>query len=174
MKQLVEAMLTLAKSDDVVGSNVHGRVDFSYIVKSAVLMYEPIAFDEKKKLTCEIESGLYVLGDEQRLQQVIHILLDNAQKYSSAEGAIHVRLNRPEGQALLLMVENEGEPIPERELDSIFLRFYRRDESRSGHESFGLGLSIAQSIIDEHKGKIWAESDGVSKNRFYIKLALVQ
>ena len=69
-------------------------------------------------------------------------------------------------------MENEGTPIPAHELENIFLRFYRRDESRSEHGSFGLGLSIAQSIIIAHNGKIWADSDRVSLNRFYVSLPL--
>ena len=73
---------------------------------------------------------------------------------------------------LLFELENEGTPIPESELKDIFLHFYRCDEARSEHGSFGLGLSIAQSIISRHKGKIWAETDGISTNRLCISLPL--
>jgi len=172
MKKLVEDMLTLAQSDNAETPNIYSLVDFSYIVKSAALMYEPIIFDEEKKLIYEVESGLSVMGDAQKLQQATHILLDNALKYSPVGGLIRIDLRRSETGSLLLMVENEGTPIPAHELESIFLRFYRRDESRSEHDSFGLGLSIAQSIIDWHNGKLWAESDGVSKNCFYISLPI--
>ena len=174
MKKLVEDMLTLAKSDNVETSSIYSVVDFSYIVKSAALMYEPIAFDEEKELSYEIESGLSVMGDSQKLQQAICVLLDNALKYSHSKGSIKIELRKSEHKALSLKVENEGVPIPAEELENIFLRFYRRDEARSEHGSFGLGLSIAQNIINEHNGKIWAESDGISINRFYVRLALVQ
>jgi len=170
MKKLVEDMLTLAKSDNAEALNIYSRVDFSYIVKSAVLVYEPVVFDEEKKLAYEIGSGLSVMGDSQKLQQAIYILLDNALKYSNVNSSISVSLCRAECDTLLLRVENEGIPIPAHELENIFLRFYRRDDSRSEHGSFGLGLSIAQSIVSEHNGRIWAESDRISKNRFYISL----
>lgn len=173
MKQLVEDMLALAKSDSGERTALHSVVDFSYIVKSAVLMYEPIFYDEGKGLSYEIEDNLSVRGDLPRLQQVIHILLDNARKYSSAHGAIRVRLSKAEHKSLLLKVSNEGAPIPKAELEQIFLRFYRRDESRSEHGSFGLGLSIAQSIVSKHKGNIWADSDEKSGNSFYVSLPLV-
>ena len=167
-------MLTLAKSDNAETPNIYSFFDFSYTVKSAALMYEPIVFDEGKKLEYEIENGLSVMGDSQKLQQAIHILLDNALKYSSANSLISISVCRSEHDTLLLKVENEGVPIPAHELENIFLRFYRQDDSRSEHGSFGLGLSIAQNITSEHNGKIWAESDGVSRNCFYIRLSSSQ
>ena len=172
MKRLVEEMLMLAKSDHAVSQSIFSLVDFSYAVKNAVLVYEPIAFDEKKKLEYSIENALSVMGDLQRLQQAIHALLDNALKYSPANGTIHVSLSQSEHRTVLLKVSNGGDLIPTDELERIFLRFYRRDPSRSEHESFGLGLSIAQSIVLEHKGKIWAQSDAESGNSFYVSLPL--
>jgi two-component system sensor histidine kinase CiaH len=112
MKHLVEDMLLLAKSDSGEGAKMHSAVDFSYIVKSTVLTYEPIIYDEEKKLSYEIEDCLFVQGDMTRLQQVIHILLDNARKYSSVHGAIDVRLVKAENKSLLLSISNEGAPIP--------------------------------------------------------------
>jgi signal transduction histidine kinase len=103
---------------------------------------------------------------------MMHILLDNARKYSSANGAIRVYLRKTENRNLLLEVSNEGTPIPREDLQKIFLRFYLRDRSRSGHGSFGLGLSIAQSIVHGHKGKIWADSNGKSNNSLYVTLPL--
>ena len=173
MKELVEDMLTLARSDSGERKAINSVVDFSHIVKSTVLVYEPIFYDDRKEFSYQIEDGLFVRGDIPRLQQVIHILLDNARKYSSAQGAIHVRLSKAEHKSLLLEVTNQGPPIPKAELRQIFLRFYRRDESRSEHGSFGLGLSIAQSIVSGHKGKIWAESDEISGNSFSVSLPLV-
>lgn len=172
MKQLVEDMLILAKSDNIEKTEIHNLVDFSYLVKSAVLMYEPIIYDDGKRLSYEIEDNLSVFGNASRLQQMIHILLDNARKYSSAYGAICVCLSKMEHKGLLLKVSNEGTPIPREDLQKIFLRFYRRDGSRSGHGSFGLGLSIAQSIVHDHKGKIWADSNGKSNNSLYVTLPL--
>ena len=172
MKQLVEDMLFLARSDHGERSQVYTAVDFSYLVTSAVLVYEPVIYDEEKEFSYEIEDHLSVMGDEARLQQVIHILLDNAGKYCPSEGKIHLALEKGEHNTLLLKVSNEGAPIPKEELEQIFLRFYRLDDSRSSHGSFGLGLSIAQSIVNGHKGKIWAENDGKSGNHFCVSLPL--
>lgn len=172
MKELVEDMLLLAKSDSEEKAKTHSVLDLSYLVKSAVLMCEPIIYDEGRTLSYEIEDKLPVIGDAPRLQQMMHILLDNARKYASPGGSICVRLGKSENRSLLLTIWNEGTPIPKAELERIFLRFYRRDESRGGHGSFGLGLAIAQSIVSAHKGRIWAESDGKSSNSFYVSLPL--
>jgi len=169
MKSLVEDMLTLARSDSAEAAPVHTALDFSYTVKSAVLMYEAVFYDENKNFSYRIEDGLTVSGDAERLRQLAHILLDNARKYSLEGGSIEIVLKRHEPHTLLFRVSNSGAPIPKSELESIFLRFYRRDEARSADGSFGLGLAIAQSITGEHRGKIWAES-GETGNSFFVML----
>ena len=172
MKQLVESLLMLAQSDSLEVRETHSAVDFSYLVQSAVLVYEPIVFDAGKSLTYSIDKELIVLGDAAKLQQAVHILLDNAMKYSHVKGKLQVSLFKVDAEALLLRVDDEGDPIPKAELERIFLRFYRRDEARSEASSFGLGLSIAQSIVWQHHGKIWAESDGELCNSFHMRLPL--
>ena len=97
------------------------------------------------------------------------ILLDNARKYSAPGGETTVSLRREGAGKCRLKVSNPGPEIPAGELEKIFLRFYRMDKARSRDGSFGLGLSIAQSIVDQHKGKIWAESRG-GRNTFTVEL----
>ena len=170
MKQLVESLLMLARSDSMEVQEEHSAVDFSYLVQSAVLVYEPIVFDAGKSIGYHIDKELIVLGDAARLQQAVYILLDNAVKYTHSKGKLQVSLRIVDSQSAVLQVDNEGVPIPKAELERIFLRFYRRDEARSEASSFGLGLSIAQSIIWQHHGKIWAESDGEARNSFFVRL----
>lgn len=68
-----------------------------------------------------------------------------------------------------MTVADEGETIPPQDLNNLFKRFYRADQARSRNGSFGLGLSIAESIVKRHKGKIWAESkNGI--NTFFVEL----
>jgi len=171
MKKLVEDMLVLARSDSIEKVPLLSKIDFSDAATNAILVYEPIIFDEKKKLEYHIQDGLMVMGDMEGLQQLMHILLDNANKYCPQKGLIKVDLKESERGRAVLKVFNEGAPIPKKELDKIFLRFYRCDESRSEHGSFGLGLAIAQSIVQMHNGKIWADSQE-SGNTFYVSLPL--
>ena len=107
-------------------------------------------------------------GSEQYLHQLVDILLDNAGKYS-APGIVAVDLQRQGRGQCLLTVANPGEPIATEDLKRIFERFYRTDKARSRTGSFGLGLAIAQSVVQEHGGRIWAESN-VTGNRFCVLL----
>ena len=75
------------------------------------------------------------------------------------------------GRSCILSVSSPGEPISKEDLKNIFKRFYRADKARVMDGSYGLGLSIAQSVVEAHKGKIWAESkDGY--NTFLAQLPL--
>ena len=104
------------------------------------------------------------------MQQLVGILLDNAGKYAST-GIVTVTLQR-QGRNALLAVANPGEPIPKENLEKIFDRFYRADNARTGNGSFGLGLSIAKSIVQTHNGRIWAESNSTG-NCFYVQLPTI-
>jgi len=172
MKKLVEALLELARSDDAENIRIQERVDFSFIVTSAVLTFEPVIYDERKKISHMVRNDLFVTGDATRLQQLISILLDNAVKYCPKEGQILVDLKEGDKKTVVLTVINDGEPIPKEALNQIFERFYRIDKARSAPGSFGLGLSIAESIVREHGGKIWAGSDSETGNGFYVSLPL--
>lgn len=169
MKKLVENMLTLSRADD-------GRkmtlvpLDWSELLADTALLFEPVAFEAGHELRYRIEKELCVLGNDEALRQLAGILLDNAIKYAPAGTPIYLTLTRQDKRAVLT-VENGGAPIPPEKLSHLFERFYRADESRSGGEGFGLGLAIAQSIVQEHKGIIRCESDERS-TRFTVRLLL--
>lgn len=169
MRSLVEQMLELARADSIQSDPVFSSVDLSQLVSYVVLPFEPIFFEKGLSLETDIEENIAINGDPSQLQQVLDILLDNAGKYSREKGKIWVALrNRGKGHCLLT-VANEGMEIPEEELPHLFKRFYRADEARSRTGSFGLGLSIAESIVLRHKGKIWAESRK-KINTFFVQL----
>ena len=111
-----------------------------------------------------IQPMLSCTGDEKSIRQLLSILLDNALKYSPAGGRLELRLEK-QGRGILLTVSNTtGRPVDPDKLPRLFDRFYRSDQSRSSQTGgYGLGLSIAKSIVQAHKGKIRAEShDGMS------------
>jgi len=169
MRNLVEQMLELARADDIRHNTIFSSVDFSRLVSDATLPFEPIFFEKGLTLHTEISENISVNGDSSQLRQVLDILLDNAQKYSCENGATWVTLQRYGKGRCLLTVANEGEEIPEKDLNNLFKRFYRADKARSRTGSFGLGLSIAETIITRHKGKIWAESKN-NINTFFVEL----
>ncbi|MEY8352264.1 HAMP domain-containing sensor histidine kinase [Lachnospiraceae bacterium 54-53] len=173
MKQLVEELLFLARSD--AGTVQTAQItklplDFSDLVLNGVLLFESVAFENKVRLENDIDPGISLVGCETQLKQVITILLDNACKYAGKDGSVFIRLKRFP-HSCLLTVQNTGEPIPPGEQKHIFERFYRTDKSRVRKEGgYGLGLSIAKTIIDQHKGKISVTSTPETGTIFTVSL----
>lgn len=170
MKRLVEEMLTLARADNLALPPVLAEVSLSDLAEDCALAFEPVAFEAGKPLEYRVAEGVSVLGDGDKLRRLISILLDNAVKYGSEGGAITLTLERTDRQARLT-VANPGEPIPAEQLSRLFERFYRADASRGEKSGFGLGLSIAAVIAQEHKGTLRAESGGEG-TRFVFAMPL--
>ncbi|MBQ8835245.1 MAG: HAMP domain-containing histidine kinase [Oscillospiraceae bacterium] len=170
MRGLVEGLLELARVDNGAVKTNYVPLDLSRLVTDAVLPFEPLFFEKEMTLLTAVEPGLRVKGSESHLRQVQDILLDNAMKYSEPGGEILLKLKRNSVNGVL-SVSGPGEPISKEDLKNIFKRFYRIDKARSRDGSYGLGLSIAQSIVEEHNGRIWAESEN-GRNTFYVQLPL--
>lgn len=171
MRHLIEGMLELARADNGQIQTNFEKVNFSKLVSDSVLPFEPVFFENDMMLHYSIAPDIQVKGSSQYLRQLTDILLDNAQKYS-APGIVTLHLTRQAQNTCLLSVANPGNPIPEAELEAIFQRFYRTDSARTNTGSFGLGLSIAQRITEEHGGKIWAESNETG-NCFFVLLPCI-
>ena len=168
MRGLVEGLLDLARVDNGVVKTTFEELDFSDVVENALLPFEPLFFEKGMEPVSSIEPGLILRGSRSHLQQVADILLDNAVKYGDPEKKVEVCLQR-QGYFVSLCVSTSGEAISREDLKRIFRRFYRIDKARSMNHSYGLGLSIAQSIVQDHRGKIWAESkNGI--NTFWVLL----
>lgn len=172
MRSLVEGLLDLARFDNGQRHMAFSRQDFSKLVSDAVLPFEPVFYEKGLRLSTEVEDGIALYGSAQHLRQLVEILLDNAQKYSAEQGETKVQLRKQGRNHCLLAISNPGTELTKADLKNIFKRFYRVDQARSRTGSFGLGLSIAQSITQEHRGKIWAESVG-GRNIFYVQLPVI-
>ena len=169
MRSLVEEMLTLARADNMVRTAVLAEVSLSDVAADCALAFEPVAFEAGKPLEYQIADGTLVLGDGDKLRQLISILLDNAIKYGADGGTITLSLQKTDRQARLT-VSNPGDPIPPEQLGRLFERFYRADVSRGEKSGFGLGLPIARTIAEEHKGTLRAESDAGSTRFIYTMM----
>ena len=170
MRSLVEEMLTLARADNAVRSAVMAETSLSDLATDCVLAFEPVAFEAGKPLESDVAPDVTVLGDGDKLRQLVGVLLDNAIKYGRDGGTITLTLRRTDRQARLT-VSNPGDPIPPDQLRRLFERFYRADASRGEQTGFGLGLPIAASIAAEHRGTLKAESDAAS-TRFLFTMPL--
>lgn len=174
MKRLTENLLQLARIDNSTERPAYQTINFSLLLKRCILMLEPVFYEAGKRLEEDIEEDIMLRGSETGLRQVMDILLDNAFKYSSKNAVTTIVLKRLSVRELLLTVSNEGTPIPPSECQNLFERFYRADQSRSGIAGYGLGLSIAKIVIEEHGGKIQASSDGHNTNTFSVRLPCME
>lgn len=173
MRGLVESMLELARLDSGSVAKKKEQIDFSEIADNASMIFEPIFFEKGMLFEYEIQKGITVNGDVSQLKQLIDILLDNAAKYASEGGKTILKIEGVSHNHCILSVSNEGEPIPKEEMNNLFKRFYRADKARKMDHSYGLGLSIAQSIVEKHHGRIWGESKE-GYNTFYVELPCIR
>ncbi|MCI6255238.1 MAG: ATP-binding protein [Clostridiales bacterium] len=154
MRGLVEDMLFLAKNDAARAPLHPAELSMSELTMGCLLPFESVAFEAGVTLESRIEPGLSLRGDEAQLRRLVMILLDNAVKYAGEGGNVELTLSR-QGDRLKLWVRNTGEPIPPEHLPHLFERFYRVDSSRSRERGgYGLGLAIAQTIVDSHGGRL--------------------
>jgi len=166
MRGLVESLLELARLDNNNMPIKLCTVDLSKLINDCILPFEPLFFENNMELSTDIDNGIKVSGDKDKLRQVVNILLDNALKYSDPADKVVVQL-KSQVSSCVLSVSGLGTPLSKDEQKKIFQRFYRVDQSRNDGKSYGLGLSIADSIVNEHKGRIWVESNN-GYNTFYV------
>ena len=171
MRSLVENMLEMARVDNGNLKMQFTQLNLSELVSDAVLSFQLLYEEKNMGLRCGAAENLFINGSEQHLYQVLDVLLDNALKYSTPNSEVTVELFST-GRNCLLTVASPGEPISKDELKNIFKRFYRADRARAMNGSYGLGLSIAQSVVEAHRGKIWAESNR-GYNTFFVQLPTV-
>ena len=168
MRARVENMLERARVDNGTVKMNFSQLDFSELIGDAVLSFQLLYEEKGMGLGCAVPPDIFICGSEQHLYQVLDVLLDNALKYSTPGGTVNVNLVRT-GRTCLLSVASPGEKLSKEELKNIFKRFYRGDAARAMNGSYGLGLAIAESIIEAHKGKMWAESEN-GCNTFFVQL----
>lgn len=168
MAVLVADLLFLAKNDDGLKVQME-NVNVSDCVETTVLSYDAVFYENGKKFNYEIAPDVNVWGNVKQIQQLVTILLDNANKYSVGDGNISLTLAATSRQVTLTVSNDSGE-VTEEQLSHLFDRFYTIDQSRNSDKGGnGLGLSIAKVICETHKGDISADyADG--RMRFTVTL----
>ncbi|MGG7058799.1 sensor histidine kinase [Clostridium nigeriense] len=167
MSELLDEMLSLAKLDTNRGLDEFVVFDLSKLLNNILLTFEAVIFENKIQLESNIEEDISIKGDKESIKKVVIILLDNAIKYTNKSGKIDVELKQ-EKNKIRLKVKNTGEGIKKEDINKIFERFYRVDSSRARETGgYGLGLSIAKSIVESNNGKIYAESN-IGKDTTFI------
>jgi signal transduction histidine kinase len=150
LSKTVERLFALSRLDAGEAQTEWIAIDLGELVASTVDQMLLLAADKRVTVTCEAHERVMVSGDRSRLKQVVVNLLDNAIKYTPADGAVHLRVTVTEGRAVLT-VEDSGIGIPADALPHVFERFYRVDATRSADTGgAGLGLAIVKTICDAH------------------------
>ena len=170
MNSLIEKLLTLSKYEETPIKDKE-ICSMSDILNEISLTYESIAFEKEIGYQYEIEDGITVRGDEDELKQLAVILIDNAIKNTEPLGLVTINLSKQNNHCVF-EVKNTGKGIAEKDLPHIFERFYTLSNSRSDN-SFGLGLPIAKSIVDRHKGTITVNSIIDEETDFKVVFRLI-
>jgi heavy metal sensor kinase len=167
MRKLIADLLMLAREESQ--SIERARVDFSAVCDRALARVKQ---EGSHTLSGDIESGVVVLGDRERLGQMVSNLLDNAVQYTPPEGQVSLSLHRSNGRAQL-RVRDAGAGIQPGELSHIFERFYRGESAREVRPAgTGLGLAIVKYVVEGHGGAVSVISNGGEGTTFSVDLPI--
>ncbi|OKH20147.1 two-component sensor histidine kinase [Hydrococcus rivularis NIES-593] len=171
MSSLIDNLLFLARHEGRLNPQDLKEIDLVDLLKSSVDRYQTLAAERNLNLIADLPlEPLKLNADSALLSQAVKNLLDNACKYTSSGGTVQLKL-LTKVRRVFIEVEDNGIGIPQADLPHIFKRFYRVDEARSRQTGgFGLGLAIAQQIIEAHGGQIAVESTLGKGTKFQICL----
>ncbi|HOP74540.1 MAG TPA: ATP-binding protein [Bacillota bacterium] len=172
MAALVSSLLFLARAD--AHQQVHNKhnVYLDQLVFRVTEAFRPLADQSRVEIVLDLQKNILCYGDEANLRQMLENLLDNALRYTPAEGKIQIGLHQIE-KKIRLTVMDTGLGIEAEHLDKIFDRFYQADKSRSKGKA-GLGLSIVKSIVENHHGTIRVQSEPGKGTTFTIQFPLAK
>jgi len=183
LEQLVNDLRTLSLADagelavdfqPVDVNKLLGEIQSHYLVpfnqKQIALELEPFDKIQDKSAAATLQANL----DPARFSQVLTNILDNALRYTPENG--HVKIStRASGEEIQIIIQDSGRGVKPEDAARLFDRFYRAEASRTREEGgSGLGLAIAKSIVEMHRGKIWAESEAGKGLRVIIQLPAVR
>ncbi|GAC1449922.1 MAG: ATP-binding protein [Ktedonobacterales bacterium] len=170
--QLLNALLTLARADEGALPLQLDPVRLDLLAKDAAAVIDPLAVQRAIRLDVQTSTPVTVIGDEERLIQVLLNLLNNALQYTPAGGTVQLAVALHNGSARLT-VRDTGSGIAAEHLPHLFERFYRADPARTrALGGSGLGLSIVEWIVRAHDGTVAVESRVGQGTLFTITLPL--
>lgn len=173
MSTLVNNLLLLARHQGQLTPESLKKVNLNSLLENLAVHYTTIAAKASLKLISHLpEQPIELWADPDLLGQAVENLLNNSCKYTLSGGTVWLRLEPHSDQAVIQVIDT-GIGIPEADLPYIFNRFYRVDTERTRESGgFGLGLAIAQQIVQAHGGHIYASSNEAKGSTFQIKLPL--
>lgn len=171
LRRLVDELLDLSHIEAGHLDIKKNDVSIEHIVEKVSKKVRPICNNKNIKLEVEIQENIpLIVADEDRIEQVLINLVDNAIRYSPESSKVVIKV-RPSEAGVIVSVKDSGPGIPQDELPFVWERFYKVDKSRERKKSgTGLGLAIVKKIIELHKGRVWAQNcdEGGTEFHFYL------
>ena len=158
LARLVNDLLDISAMEAGKFNLVMSEVDINQIISLCTLNLEGKIKSKNLNVKCIFHSSrCFVLGDRDRIIQVVTNLLENAIKYSNDGGQIEVKVNA-KGEKIYVSIFNTGKTIAKEDINNIWDRFYKSDKSRTNKVSVGLGLPIVRLILSQHNEDVWVEN----------------
>lgn len=166
---LMKNLLMLARMDEGMVEQTISDFSLSEMLNESVDYFVPAIELKKIALSLDIQTDILLSGNQEQIAQVISILLDNAVKYTDEGGNIKVTLHKNQ-KRIKLQIANSCLKIPDAAPDKLFDRFYRDNQARTQKSGgYGIGLSVAESMVKNNKGHISAEYQNDNQVVFTIK-----
>jgi signal transduction histidine kinase len=162
MERLVRDLLDLAQLEGKSVPLQKVPLVFSQVIEDTLAKYEPFLHEKEIQVVADLSPEVIVEGDGDRMEQVIHNLLDNAIRYTPKGGTITLQLFEAEAHSCCFVIRDSGKGIPKEKLPLLGQRFFRVDQARTRAEGgTGLGLAIVKQIVHLHGGTIaFASEEG--------------
>ncbi|MHA1257503.1 MAG: ATP-binding protein, partial [Promethearchaeota archaeon] len=175
LKDLIEDILTLSRIDEGKAKMEWHEYQPSLVLTDILTLMEPIGNQKNITFRVDISDDIKLYGDSKKIDQIFRIFVDNAMKYSNEKNSIEIKaIDHYKGQynphakdGVLFQFEDNGIGISEKDISSIFQRFFRSDQV-SDIPGTGLGLPIAKELIELHNGEVYVESEYGKGAIFYV------
>ena len=158
LKDLTNRLVFLAKLDENEGTIIKTDLPLSEIVNNVIDYFNTIIKQNNINLITKIESLVSIVGEQNSIEELFNILIDNAIKYTEENSEININLSSNSKKVFFTISNTTKDQIDNKELKNIFERFYRADKSRNSQvKGYGIGLSVAKIIVEQHNGEISAK-----------------
>jgi len=178
LTRIIEDFLNVSRIEQGRMTYEFASVNLKKMVLALVEEFKPRAAEKNQtiEITFDENEEYQVTADAGKIRQVLSNLIDNAVKYTTGKGNIHVHLSKDLVKSVVLVtIEDNGIGMTQKTLDALFQKFSRADGVRKVYtEGTGLGLYVASKMMKAHHGKIWAESAGEGKGSTFCIMLLAE
>jgi len=167
MLSLIQDTLHFIKSDNSRNLKDMQHVKISKIVSDIILLNQVQIDEQNIKVKNQIKDTIGLFCEELKIKEALNNLLINAMKFVPKNKGIITFGSDETDEKITIYIKDNGIGIQKKDLDDIFKEYYQVNKIKV-KESHGLGLSIVKKIVESHKGRIWAESDGTGKGTIFF------